>query len=405
MSEILAVAQVFPSYSGKIAPYNTNLVNPDNGNFFPDASTLSGGFPENLGLPKSTALMNTKEENNKVIVEYLLEVPAYGMGTGSVPYNNYRYPPELLYWANTGIRVNDYDKEKVEFPKSVESWADDSKWGSTWVKNGTVSSTTRSIALMKQVNYGTAQLASTVQVSSQTLKDNKSGIFPGEEDQVIDVSSRQDAFLVTGIFIGGVPDVVGWDFLHKETELPTGMTDNKYDKLIYDRIPATGFGFSKSAKFHTLTWDSYRPKTDNTGNYIGPGEQDDQTAVYVALELVNNTGQDLWGELNLIRNGGTFYLVGKLDLTKATNYSSLTFPDEKYFHYPPFNDKGETVEIKRVFMQDYKTEASFQLGENSLKSAYMTIPDLRSSQISLGLSVDLEWQPGLDFSVTLGQFD
>ena len=32
----------------------------------------------------------------------------------------------------------------------------------------------------------------------------------------------------------------------------------------------------------------------------------------------------------------------------------------------------------------------------------MTIPDLRSSQISLGLSVDLTWQKGLDFDVVLG---
>ena len=50
----------------------------------------------------------------------------------------------------------------------------------------------------------------------------------------------------------------------------------------------------------------------------------------------------------------------------------------------------------------HATEAKFQLGEKSLQHAYMTIPDLRSSQISLGLSVDLEWQEGLDFEVLLG---
>ena len=53
-------------------------------------------------------------------------------------------------------------------------------------------------------------------------------------------------------------------------------------------------------------------------------------------------------------------------------------------------------------MQDYVTNAKFQIGEKSLQHAYMTIPDLRSSQISLGLSVDMEWQKGLDFTVLLG---
>jgi hypothetical protein len=50
------------------------------------------------------------------------------------------------------------------------------------------------------------------------------------------------------------------------------------------------------------------------------------------------------------------------------------------------------------------TSATFKIGANSLKSAYTTIPDLRASQISLGLSVNLEWQTGLSFdNVILGQ--
>ena len=50
------------------------------------------------------------------------------------------------------------------------------------------------------------------------------------------------------------------------------------------------------------------------------------------------------------------------------------------------------------------TTADFVIGENSLKSALVEVPDLRSSQISLGLSVDLKWQTGLNFSeITLGE--
>ena len=53
-------------------------------------------------------------------------------------------------------------------------------------------------------------------------------------------------------------------------------------------------------------------------------------------------------------------------------------------------------------MQDFTTTANFVLGPTSLQKAYLTVPDLRSSQVSLGLSVDLNWETGLTFDSTLG---
>ena len=54
-------------------------------------------------------------------------------------------------------------------------------------------------------------------------------------------------------------------------------------------------------------------------------------------------------------------------------------------------------------MQDYMTSANFVIGENSLKHAYLTVPDLRYSSLTLGLSVDIQWSTGLDFGdVVLG---
>ena len=43
------------------------------------------------------------------------------------------------------------------------------------------------------------------------------------------------------------------------------------------------------------------------------------------------------------------------------------------------------------------TTANFKIGVNSLKYAYLTVPDLRSSSVTLGLSVDLQWSTGLSF--------
>ena len=39
----------------------------------------------------------------------------------------------------------------------------------------------------------------------------------------------------------------------------------------------------------------------------------------------------------------------------------------------------------------------------SLGKAIVTIPDLRSTNQTLGLSVDLSWRPGLTFDINLGQ--
>ena len=53
-------------------------------------------------------------------------------------------------------------------------------------------------------------------------------------------------------------------------------------------------------------------------------------------------------------------------------------------------------------MQDYMTKANLIIGVDALKHAYVTVPDLRSSQISLGVSIDMHWESGLAFDVILG---
>ena len=131
------------------------------------------------------------------------------------------------------------------------------------------------------------------------------------------------------------------------------------------------------------------------------------------------SGQDFWGELNLIRNNATFYIVGKVDLksiiTATTSSPAVTrynaVKDELAacnstttgYHYPPFNPKtGETIVVPRVFMQDYETVLNLNLGENCLQHAYVTVPDLNASQVSLGLNVDITWKSGLQFDVDMG---
>ena len=50
-------------------------------------------------------------------------------------------------------------------------------------------------------------------------------------------------------------------------------------------------------------------------------------------------------------------------------------------------------------MQDYVTTANLTI--SSLKGAYNVIPDLRTTALELGISVDLLWTPGLVFEVPI----
>ena len=57
-----------------------------------------------------------------------------------------------------------------------------------------------------------------------------------------------------------------------------------------------------------------------------------------------------------------------------------------------------------VIVQDYRTTVTFKIGPNSLQYAYLTVPDLRSSNMTLGLSVDIQWKQGLIYDeVVVGQ--
>ena len=257
-----------------------------------------------------------------------------------------------------------------------------------WTKDGIVSSTTRSVAMQRDINYGTALLASTVKYGASIIDDNQAACTEEGNDQHITVTNT--SFKLTGIIVGGQCQQVGWNFLK------TALSGNDFNFMVYDNyIGNDGTGIAIPANTatasdanYTLLWDNYDAAND-------------KQPVYVALEFVNNSGVDFWGDANLIRQGSKFYIVGKLDPTAKT-YPTRT--GSTTYVMPPYDTTtGAGLDKVRVFMQDFKTTANFTIGTNSLKKAYSTIPDLRSSQVSLGLSVDIQWEPGLTFDVELGK--
>lgn len=393
--------------------------------YFYDMSAGYFGFPQNVGLPYGAAIMECtpdwSDQKDMDDFSYTKDIPAYGMGDATFPIKNYRYPPELMYYGNTSLRVSDKDKKIGNFPSAASLWGNPESWSDDWELNESVKSSTRSVAMKNSINYGTALLKSTVRYADgvTALKDNNAALHDGEEDNTIPVNTTSGGFLVTGIVVGGQADVMGWDYTRypdngtysavgwdATNQKYTGLTfaNNPFNKMIYDRV-VDGYTIGQSTTpIYTMVWD----------NYDATLPADEQSDVYIAVELYNQTGQDFWGELNMVRKDGIFYLVGKLSLSKALESARTGTGKENAFknlarsdyNYPPYNPQtGETVNAPRVFMQDYVTEATLLLNEDALKHAYVTVPDLRASQVSLGLSIDLDWEPGLAFVVDMGVMD
>lgn len=346
-------------------------------------------FPEELyHLPAGSA--HYKFDSSKQQFIYQQDYNTSAVGGGSFNVSSYYYPAELCYFGNSPIRTSSAQIRPNDYPNGVSNWKNDASWNSTnW--NGThVISSTQAVAMKNNINYGTSLLKTTVQYGAATIYDNNHNIqyykdhsiAPTDEpNKAITVSGT--SFLLKGILIGGQSKKVGWNYLPKAVTAPdTNPVGYVYDNVLTSTsIPAT----DKSTPNYTLVFDNF-----NAAAAAATSQPQDK--VYVALELINNTGEDFYGEHGLVRKGGTFYLIGELDpASKAPSWADSDHP------LPPYNADGTTNKVSRVFIQDYMTSVNFKIGEYSLQHAYLTVPDLRYSALTLGLSVDMNWETGIDF--------
>lgn len=387
-------------------------------------------FPKTkFNLPYGATILEISYNTSANAPEYnyMGAVPTYAMGgsTSAFDPSNYVFPPELMYFGNSPIRTTNTTKGTSDYPDGTTNWMDDNNtlWGD-WTNNAHVLSTTRAVAMKNCINYANALLKCNVKYGTNALKDNNHQIQyertgANETDNVISVATgAAGMFELTGILIGGQNRTVGWDFIPRADASINEPTAPQFKYMVYDSeipngtIPAatSASGGSASADVYTLLWDNW--------DYSFMGQS--QRTVYVALEFKNNSGKDFWGMNNLIPKDGTFYITGKLDpdvitvdgktAAEITTDKSLGVTWPAAYEMPPYytaaqaTAKGDatldkkTIKERRVFMQDYVTEATFVLTENSLKYALIAVPDLRSTQISLGLSVDLHWREGLKFT-------
>lgn len=379
------------------------------------STAIVANFPQNLKLPVGVAQVKctvTTSADSAPTAKFSWVSPTSNTmatsETEGLDYRNLRFPPELCYWADSPIRVSNTEgvdepdnNNNTYYPNGVANWDNDDAWASatgnwlSWTNNKKITKDTRAVALKNNVLYGTALAKTFVKLSNTTLDDNRKVLVPHLTDQTITVSGTVDNkphyFTVKGILIGGQPDQVGWNFVDGGTTRTAVVYDNAFDHTADEAKITT----SNSKPFYTLVFDNYKAGVDNPD------------AVYIALELENHAG-DFYGKDNVIYDGGTFYLAGKMQLT-ATQIADLKKTTSDYgklsgttYRIPPVATDGSAMTLSpRIFMQDFVTEITLTLGENALKHAYATIPDLRPIDMYFGLSVDLKWKTGAALSVEL----
>ena len=354
-------------------PTTTAGAKPDGATFSHITAYISDDFaqfPSQFALPQGAT--HIKFDDTKKTFYYVENYNTSAVGGTTFTVDDYYYPAELCYFGNSPIRVSDAEHVVAQYPENVTSWNTEGSWSSDWAL-GHVQSTTRSVAMKNDINYGTALLETTVGYNTLTLKDNNKAI----QQRDYGVTTEEDK----EIYITG-------DANYRKGYI--------YDNQITNNgiIPASTSTTSQSN--YTLVFDNYQDMRIATP--ADPANK--QSKVYVALELQNNTGRDFFGKDNLITSGSNFYLIGELDPSTKTGPVLPTYHALPPYDATAYGDATKTV--PRVFIQDHVTKANFKIGVNALKNAYLTVPDLRSSSVTLGLSVDVTWETGLDFNVIIG---
>lgn len=307
--------------------------------------TGADNYPYVCKVPDGSVAVQFVEASNAFVSATYNMGATYSNWSITEP-STYRKPSSLYYFVQTPVRTRDTEWLN-------DNLASQSNWNAVVAQySGTkVAATTRSMILEKPVQFGVAALETNVVASASTLQDEKG-----------DNKTITGKLNITGIIIGGQKDV-DWKFQ------PTGS--NEY--AVYDKnfcYSSAGAATNPVLNTTDLTQKNYTLLLETTAG----------TAVNVAIEFENNM-EDFYGKDHmLIAKGTKFYLLAKLDPAATAGVT---------------DNPGKNT----VFLQDYLTKAKFTV--TSLKNAYNIIPDLRSPKLEFGLSVDLEWQTGMDFNVSV----
>lgn len=335
-------------------------------------------YPQNMNLPDGGVLVNWNDTDKK------FEAVASGnnLGMDITTLDKYVYPASLWYYGLSNIKTTDSSMET--YYNSTNTWKQIlDEYDAAPSKSTVVQSTTRSIAIEKEIQYAVGRLDVTVtsENGKTTLEDNIIASTSGSTVTYHTIDFDGDDFPITGIIVGNQRPV---DYQFATMEGETQYT--VYDSQVYNQAGTPNCYLTPEATSanatHTLVLQTPVATSDDDAN----------ANVKIAVEFLNNSGQTIVGKDNQIIYPDTkFYLVGTLDPNKnnTQTYSGATAD--------PTNNPADI--IKQAFVKDYVTKANFKV--KSLRNAYNLLPDLRSPHLEIGMSVDLTWKTGISQDITI----
>lgn len=309
-------------------------------------------FPANL--PKGTYKLN----NGKIVIDK--NGPSGSGIVTATSSKTYSYPSSLYYWTNA------YPVEYTTTPTFAE-WNN----GEYGTSRSVITSASKKIALNKTINYGVARLDVKAAIKTTDGATIPAGTISGTSTPT-HVTLDNHNFVVKGLLIGGLPDALDWEMHPADSD--------QYTKIVYDtRVPNNGYTltYATTPSYTGMSPLMYCLLPETADCSTGTADDLGHTP-NIALEILNDGPQFYGLDGNLIPEGGTFYLVGKLTYAK---------------------DASKT-EVTRVFQQDYNTIVNLTI--SSLAKAYNTVPDLINPRLELALAVDINWKAGLVLDVPLG---
>ena len=320
-------------------------------------------YPRSIGLPNGSARLTFTDGGTGAADEFgSADSEILWASNNTTAPGKFVYPADLRYFVQTDIKTatSEFLENNLDNP-----WA--TITGNAVYSGTPVSGTTRSIVLTKPVQYGVGRLETKIAAMDAANYYDRDGN---------EVTIPSGGFTLTGIVIGG-QKAVDWKFqpLTGTTEAPVEIY------TIYDSdVSGVVAKETASAENHTLVL-----------------ETEANQEVQIALQFTNNSNNAFKGKDGFIYPGQTFYLLGKLNPAG----DNVTQPD------------GETETINKVFLQDYVTKILLTIkpgsqptspdgvNDDGFGTAVSGLPDLTTSKMEFGLSVNLQWKPGLTFGLEI----
>lgn len=302
-------------------------------------------YPTSINLPEGAAVVQWNAKTKVFTAQVESSTTA---NVNSL--NRFVYPPELYYYANSGIKTS---------PDNLFDELKNSSWEEVLAKFdaglGTVDGSVNSIAINDPLAYAVGCLQLGFYVPSTTLSDAKGTAVPltsGTDPNVV------PHFPLTSLLISSQ---------HPQNYLFEPVENTLEEYIVYDKeLPSIILGSSPTSSSAVELFTNTLVLQTKDG-----------APVRFAMEFTNNSGVDFQGINGTVFNGTKFYLVGQIRVP---------------------TDWSEDFQ-KRVFTKNHLTKGVIKI--SSLKEAYTYLPDLLDPRLEVGIQLIPDWIQSTTINVPL----